>query len=112
MRNAIRKDIFFFAIPAAVVYSVGMAVSGWDLVRQQKSLYILSVPRIVGLVLVVTGLTILFVAAGTLVQLDKKPTLDYNGSFVPNDSVTAAMKNEGEQTSCQNQEARSLKILN
>ncbi len=43
-----------------------MVVSAWDLVRQQGSLYILSVQSIVGLALIVIGLTINLVAAGTL----------------------------------------------
>lgn len=70
MRNAIREDVLFFALPAAFVYFAGMVVSGWDLVRQvvrqQGSLYMLSVQSIVGLALIVIGLAILLVAAGTL----------------------------------------------
>ncbi len=66
VRNAIREDVLFFLLPAAFVYFAGMVVSAWDLVRQQGSLYILSVQSIVGLALIVIGLTILFVATGTL----------------------------------------------
>lgn len=66
MRNAIREDVLFFLLPAAFVFSAGMVVSAWDLVRQQGSLYILSVQSIVGLALIAIGLTINLVAAGTL----------------------------------------------
>ena len=43
-----------------------MVVSAWDLVRRQGSLYILSVQSIVGLALIVIGLTIALVAHITL----------------------------------------------
>ncbi len=66
VRNAIREDVLVFALPAAFVLFAGMGVSAWDLVRQQGSLYMLSVQSIVGLALIVIGLTILLVAAGTL----------------------------------------------
>ena len=66
MRNAIREDVLFFALPAAVVYCSGLVVSAWDLVKQQESLYILSVQSTVGLALIVIGLTIALIAAGTL----------------------------------------------
>jgi len=65
-RNAIKKDMLFFALPAFFVYSAGLVVSAWDLVRQQGSLNIHSVQNIVGLVLIFIGLTIVFVSAGTL----------------------------------------------
>ncbi len=57
VRNAIREDMLYFAIPALFVFSAGMVVSAWDLVRHQGSLYILSVQSIVGLALIVIGLT-------------------------------------------------------
>ncbi len=66
MRNTIRKDVLFFALPAFFVYSAGMAVSGWDLVRRRGELPMLSVQTIVGLALVVIGLIIAIVAAVTL----------------------------------------------
>ena len=70
VRNAIREDVLSFALPAAFVCCAGGVVIVWDLVRQlvrqQGSLVILSVQSIVGLALVVIGLTITLVAAGTL----------------------------------------------
>ena len=65
MRNTIRKDVLFFAIPAFFVYSTGMAVSTWDLIRR-GGVYTPSVQTIVGLALVAIGLTIAIVAAVTL----------------------------------------------
>jgi protein-S-isoprenylcysteine O-methyltransferase Ste14 len=66
VRNAIREDVLYFALPAVFVLVAGMGVSGWDLVRRQGSLYILSVQSIVGLALIVIGLTIELVAQVTL----------------------------------------------
>ncbi len=77
VRNAIRKDLLFFALPAIVVFTAGLAVSArdgydglvetiWDLVRRSRSLEELSAPNIIGLLLFVTGLTIALVAVGTL----------------------------------------------
>jgi protein-S-isoprenylcysteine O-methyltransferase Ste14 len=66
VRNAIRKDMLYFAIPAVIVLFAGMGVSAWDLVRQQGSLYPFSIRNIVGLVLIAVGLTIELVAQFTL----------------------------------------------
>jgi len=66
VRNAIKEDVLFFALPAVLVLIAGMVVSAWDLVRQQGSLYILSVQSVVGLALIVIGLTIELVAQITL----------------------------------------------
>jgi len=66
VRNAIRADVLCFAIPWIFVLSAGMGVSGWDLVRQQDSLYVLSVQSTVGLALMIIGSTILLVAQVTL----------------------------------------------
>jgi len=77
MRNAIRKDLLFFALPAIVVFVAGLVISGmdgydglvetiWDLVRRSRSLDELSVPNIIGLSLFVIGLAIALVAVRTL----------------------------------------------
>ncbi len=66
VRNAIREDILYFALPAVFVLFAGMVVSAWDLVRQQGSLYLLSVQNIVGLTLLIIGLTTALVAQITL----------------------------------------------
>ena len=77
MRNAIREDVLFFALPALFVFVAGLVVSArdgygglvarvWELVRQPESLYLLSVQNIVGLALLVVGLTTALVAQVTL----------------------------------------------
>ena len=66
VRNAIREDVLYFALPALLVFTAGLVVSAWDLIRQQGSLYILSVQSIVGLALIVIGLTNNLVAQITL----------------------------------------------
>ncbi len=66
VRNAIREDIRRFVLPWIFVLSAGMGVSGWDLVRQQGSLYVLSVQSTVGLALMIIGFTIILVAHVTL----------------------------------------------
>lgn len=66
VRNAIREDVLYFAIPAVFVLIAGMGISGWDLVRQQGSLYPRSILNIVGLALIAVGLTIELIAQFTL----------------------------------------------
>jgi protein-S-isoprenylcysteine O-methyltransferase len=70
VRNAIREDVFYFAIPALLVFTAGLVVSGsaflWNLVRQPRSVYLLSVPNLVGLALFVVGMTIALIAVFTL----------------------------------------------
>ena len=77
VRNAMREDVFQFAIPALLVLTAGLIVSAWDgydgltaavwnLVGQPRSVYLLSVPNIVGSALFVVGMTIAIIAAGTL----------------------------------------------
>ncbi len=77
VRNAIREDVLFFALPAVLVFFVGLVVSArdgydglvgkiWELVRQPEKLQLLSIGNIVGLALAVIGLTIALVAVGTL----------------------------------------------
>ena len=47
VRNAIREDVLYFAIPAVFVLFAGMGVSAWDLVSQPENLYLLSAQNIV-----------------------------------------------------------------
>jgi protein-S-isoprenylcysteine O-methyltransferase Ste14 len=65
-RNAIREDVLFFALPATFVYTAGVMLSARDLVRRQGSLWTLSLQSCAGLMLIVVGFTVLFVATGTL----------------------------------------------
>jgi protein-S-isoprenylcysteine O-methyltransferase Ste14 len=79
VRNAIRKDILYFAIPALLIFPAGLVLSYraldersgvvstlWNLVRQPSSFHFLSVQNIVGLALFVTGLIIMIVGQATL----------------------------------------------
>lgn len=77
VRNAIREDMLFFAIPALVVFSAGLVLSArdgydglvgtlWDLIWHPGKLSELSVPNIAGLLLLVVGLTLAVVAVRTL----------------------------------------------
>jgi protein-S-isoprenylcysteine O-methyltransferase Ste14 len=77
VRNAIREDVLYFALPAVLVFSAGLVVSAWDgwdglvvtiwdLVRQPRSLYILPVQSLVGSALIVIGFILLLVAQITL----------------------------------------------
>jgi len=65
VRNEFRKDILFFALPALFVVFAGAGVCVWDLARRE-SFSLWSVHNVVGLVLIVIGLTSNLVAAGTL----------------------------------------------
>ncbi len=73
VRNAIREDVLYFAIPALLVFSAGLVISAWEgfdgfveLARNPRSLHLLSIYNIVGLALLVIGFAIAFVAVGTL----------------------------------------------
>ena len=77
VRNAIKKDILFFGIPAITVLFLGLIVSGrdgyeglvrtiWELVKDPQNLRLLSIWNIAGLIFFVVGLTIAFVAVFTL----------------------------------------------
>ena len=66
VRNAIREDVLYFALPAIFVLIAGMGISAWDLVRQQGVLYTLSVQSFVGSALIVIGITIELIAQITL----------------------------------------------
>ena len=75
-RNAIRKDIVQFAIPAIIIFFIellfcGHALSGswgtsWGMVKQPQNLSMFPVLRIVGLALFIIGLTIMIVGQATL----------------------------------------------
>ena len=77
MRNAIKKDILYFGLPALTVFTLGLIVSGRDgydglvraigeLVKDPQNLRLLSIWNIAGLTLFVIGLTIALVAVFTL----------------------------------------------
>ena len=77
VRNAIKKDILIFGIPALTVFSLGLIVSGrdgydglvgaiWELVKDPQNLRLLSIWNIAGLTLFVVGMTIALVAVFTL----------------------------------------------
>jgi protein-S-isoprenylcysteine O-methyltransferase Ste14 len=74
VRNAIKEDMLYFALPAILVFFAGLVVSaldGWviiflGLVRQPRSLTLLSAPSLVGLALIVMGYTLLLLGQITL----------------------------------------------
>lgn len=66
VRNAIKKDMLYFAVPAFLVLMAGLSLSAWDQVRHYGSLYSLSVQSVVGAALFFFGLTIMIVAQITL----------------------------------------------
>ncbi len=86
VRNAVRKDLLLFGLPAIVVLIIGLLVSGrdgydgmvetlWSIIWHPQNLSLLSVPNIVGLFLTVIGLTVALVAVGTLKRF-------YSGTLV------------------------------
>ena len=76
VRNAIRKDIVQFAIPAIIIFFMelifcadsltGIWGTSWGLVKQPQNLSMFPVLRIVGLALFIIGLTIMIVGQATL----------------------------------------------
>lgn len=76
VRNAIRKDMLQFAIPAIIIFFMELifcadSLSGfwgtsWGLVKQPQNLSMFPVLRIVGLALFIIGLTIMLVGQATL----------------------------------------------
>ncbi len=76
VRNAVRKDIFQFAIPAIILFFIELlfcadSLTGfwgtiWGLVKQPQNLSMFPVLRIVGLALYIVGLTIMIVGQVTL----------------------------------------------
>jgi len=77
MQNTIKKHLLYFCIPAIVVFTIGLVVSGWDgydglvetlwsLLTRKMGLEELSSSNVFGLFLFVIGLTIAIVSARTL----------------------------------------------
>jgi protein-S-isoprenylcysteine O-methyltransferase Ste14 len=68
--NAIKEDLLQFALPALLIFTAGLLVTGLatilDLSGDPQTLFTLSLSTILGLVLIITGFIIMFVAAGTL----------------------------------------------
>ena len=68
VRNAKREDVFFFLLPAALIYSSALPVSAWDFIRRQENLNTLSAQTIIGFLLIIFGLIINIASAFTLRQ--------------------------------------------
>ena len=66
VRNAIREDMLYFALPALLVLVAGTGIIVWDLVRQQGGLYVFSVQNFVGVALIAIAFPIVLVAHITL----------------------------------------------
>ena len=76
VRNAIRKDLLQFAIPAIIIFFMelifcadsltGIWGTSWGLVKQPQNLSMFPVLRIVGLALFIIGLTIMLAGQITL----------------------------------------------
>ena len=77
-RNAIRKDLLYFALPSLIVFIIGLAfcnegeaLSGfwgniWNLVKHPKKLSMFPVQSIIGITLIISGLMIMTVGQVTL----------------------------------------------
>jgi len=66
VRNAIKNDMLYFALPWAVVWSGGLWVCWQDLIREQGTLYVFSVQSTAGLFMLVIGSALLITAQITL----------------------------------------------
>ena len=77
VQNAIREDIFQFALPGMTVVAIGVGFcvfdgmssfwgTMWDLVKQPQNLFSFPVQSIIGLALFVIGLAIMIVGQATL----------------------------------------------
>ncbi len=66
VRNAIKKDLLYFALPGFAVFSMELFFCGWGLVKQPQNLFMFPVQSVVGLALFVVGLTIMLVGQATL----------------------------------------------
>ncbi len=75
VRNAIRKDILQFAIPAIIISFIELIFCAYSLVKQLQNLSMFQVQQIIGLALFIIGLTIMIVGQVTLRR-------NYSGSVV------------------------------
>ena len=77
VKDEVRSDLLQFAIPALVVFTAGLIFSTrdgwggliatlWGLVRDPRTLSLLSGPNLTGLVLIIAGFAIIAVALGNL----------------------------------------------
>ena len=81
VRNAIKKDMLFFGIPAFTVFSIGMVFCAragaragltnfwgivWDLVKQPQDLFTFPMHSRIGLVAIMIGFVIMIVGQATL----------------------------------------------
>ncbi len=66
VRNAIRKDILQFAIPAIIIFFIELIFCVDSLVKQLQNLSMFPVQRIIGLALFIIGLIIMIVGQATL----------------------------------------------
>lgn len=77
VRSAIREDLLYFALPAILIFFTGLIVSAedgwvdlpitlWNLIRQPRSITLLSAQNILGIALFVGGFTILLIAQITI----------------------------------------------
>ena len=77
VRNAIRKDILYFALPGITAWSIEVlfcardGLSGfwgtiWGLVKQPQNLFMFPVQSIIGMALIIIGLIIMLVGQVTL----------------------------------------------
>ena len=80
VRNAIRKDILYFALPGLTVFTIELlfcdargGASGfwgtvWELIKQPQNLIMFPVQSIIGLALMISGLMIMIVGQATLLR--------------------------------------------
>jgi protein-S-isoprenylcysteine O-methyltransferase Ste14 len=78
VRSAIRKDILYFALPAFIVFSLGLIFCArdaplpgvwgtlWSLIKHPQNMFIFPVHSIIGLVLIIIGLIIMILGQATL----------------------------------------------
>ncbi len=66
VRDAIRKDIFYFLLPWVTVLIIEGQFCLWDLVKQPQSLFSFPVESIIGLALSIIGFALLLVGQLTL----------------------------------------------